>query len=168
MLALCGVLVVGCGDSGEEDQGRPIPSAEVAALERELDAVERRLDVGGGACGDIENQSRPDVQAILDRIPQDVDPEVRAALQRSFERLFELTATQCDEETTPTETEETPTLPVLPTETETTPTETEQQETQERPPGQQKPKKPKKNQGGGQGQGPPGGDDGGAVAPEDG
>ena len=168
-LALGGGLVAGCG--GDEEEGRPIPSAQVTALNRELDTVERRLEVGGGACGDIERRSRSDVQGIIDQIPQDVDPEVRDALQRSFERLFELSASQCDEEkgqdTTPTETQETPTIPDVPTETETepetTPTETDQQRTEEDP--GKKPKK-EKNPGGGQGEGPPAGDDGGAVVPE--
>ncbi len=64
---------------------------------------------------------------------------MRSALRDSFDRLFELSQQQCDEqkgqrtETTETETEpetvetvtETETVPTTPTETETTPTETE-------------------------------------------
>src|SRR3712207_7420739 len=46
----------------------------------------------------------------LDRIPSSVDADVRRALRDSFDRLFELASTQCDEEagqeTTPTETED--------------------------------------------------------------
>jgi hypothetical protein len=166
---LCAAVLGACG-SGDDEKGRPIPTSQVAALERELDAVKRRFEHAGGACGDIENRSRPDVQGILDQIPGDVDPEVRDALQRSFDRLFELSAAQCDEEkgedTTPTETLEIPTTPTVPTETETTPTETEQLETEQDDGGGGNKKKQKKNRGGGQGQGAPGGNDGGALGPE--
>ena len=173
-----GAAVLGAcgGDGDEEEQGRPIPASQVTALDRELDAVQRRLRVGGGACGDIETRSRSDVDGILAQVPQDVDPEVRDALQRSFERLFELAASQCDEEkgqdTTPTETEQTPTIPTVPTvptEPETTPTETEPQDGQGQKNGNKddaKGKDKNKNPGGGQGQGPPAGDDGGALVPE--
>ena len=168
-LALAAAAIGGCGSDDEEKKGQPIPESQVTALDRELDAVQRRLRVGGGACADIESRSRSDVDAILAQVPQDVDPEVRDALQRSFERLFELSASQCDEEkgqdTTPTETEETPTIPTVPTEPETTPTETDQQQTDQENPGGKKPKKDK-NPGGGQGQGPPAGDGGGALVPE--
>ena len=171
-LALGGALLGACG-SDEEEQGRPIPASQASALDRELDAVQRRLEVGGGACRDIENRSRPDVQGILDRIPQDVDPEVRDALERSFERLFELSATQCDEEkgqdTTPTETEQVPTVPDVPTEPETTPTETQPRDGEGERNGNKdddKGNNKEKNRGGGQGQGPPAGDGGGALVPE--
>jgi hypothetical protein len=168
-LALAAAALGACGSDDEENKGRPIPASQVTALDRELDAIQRRLEVGGGACGDIETRSRSDVDGILAQVPQDVDPEVRDSLQRSFERLFELAASQCDEEkgqdTTPTETEQTPTIPTVPTEPETTPTETDQQQTDEEP-GGKKPKK-EKNRGGGQGQGPPAGNDGGALVPED-
>ena len=172
-LALGAAVLGACGSDDEKEEGRPIPASQVTALERELDAVESRLKVGGGACGDIESRSRSDVDGILAQVPQDVDPEVRDALRRSFERLFELAASQCDEEkgqdTTPTETEETPTLPDVPTETETTPTETRPRDGEgERNGNKADAKGKKKNPGGGQGQGPPAGDDGGALVPEGG
>ena len=65
-----------------------------------------------------------EVQQIVDTMPQDVDAQVRDALARSFDHLFELVAEECrppdqtDTETTTTETE------TVPTETVTTPTET--------------------------------------------
>jgi hypothetical protein len=73
----------------------------------------------------------PQVQQIVDTLPRDVDAQVRDALARSFDRLFELVAQDCNErdqtetETTPTETETTPTeTETIPTETTPPPTET--------------------------------------------
>jgi hypothetical protein len=74
----------------------------------------------------LENQ----LQQIADAVPQNVDAQVRDALQRSLDHLFELLARECEgadqteTETTPTETE------TVPTETETVPTETVPTETQ--------------------------------------
>ena len=114
-------LAAGCGS---DDEGQPIPPRFAAALENRLDRVEQaysqRTPEGCQTALDVD----PQVQQIVDTLPQDVDPEVRDALARSFDRLFELVAQECeppeqtDTETTPTETETTP------TETETTPTET--------------------------------------------
>jgi hypothetical protein len=61
---------------------------------------------------------------VVDSVQEDVEAEVRDALRRSFDRLFDLVGRECNDrdqtetETTPTETETTP------TETETVPTET--------------------------------------------
>jgi hypothetical protein len=95
--------------------------------------VQRRFDAGGGACGDIVNDTQPAVETILASLPSSVDADVRGAVAESFDRLFELSAEQCDdqeESTTPTEIETTDT-----TETETTDTtETETTDTTETEP----------------------------------
>ncbi len=114
-------IAAGCGS---DDEGEPIPARFATALENRLDRIESAVSQGTPeGCQealDVENE----VQQIVDTMPQDVDAQVRDALARSFDHLFELVAEECrppdqtDTETTPTETETTP------TETVTTPTET--------------------------------------------
>jgi hypothetical protein len=99
--------------------------------------VQRRFDAGGGACGDIVNDTQPSVESIIASLPSSVDADVRGAVADSFDRLFELSAEQCDDQeqsTTPTETEttatETDTTDTTETvTTDTTPTETTPTET---------------------------------------
>ena len=158
-------LFAGCGSS--DDKGSPIPAATRAELNKQLSSIESRFDAGDGACADIaENQTS--VEATLDSIPTDVNQQVRDSLRRGFDRLFELTATQCDEkkgQETETATETTP----APTPTQTTPTQTTPTQTEQAP--KEKPKKDKpKNDNAPQGNGggnaaPQSGSGGGAVAP---
>ena len=151
ILAALALLGVGCGK--DEEKGTPIPSAQASELQRQLDSINGRFDFGDGACNDIQKDNVPTVDQILNQIPQSVDRDVRNALRDSFERLFQLTASQCDEEkgqdTTPTETETTPTqTETTPTETQPTETETTPTQTQPEKPGKG-PKKDKENNGGG-------------------
>ena len=138
LVALATVFaLVGCGG---DDEGAPIPGATATALQAELDGVQARLDNGSsGACRDILEGSRgPNLQRVnelIDALPDDVDPDVRSALEESFDRLWELVQQDCDdkaseeedaqpepETTTPTTPEETtPTTPE-----ETTPTTPEE------------------------------------------
>jgi hypothetical protein len=161
-LLAAAALVAGCGS---DDEGRPIPSAQVSGLQDQLDSIQRRVDAG--ACRDVTEGGDTNLDAVqnqLDQIPDSVDADVRNALRDSFQNLFDLVSTECEPrqqtqtETTPeplpqpTETE----TETQPTETETQPTETETQPTE--PPGKQK--KDKGGKGGGE-------DGGGAAAPED-
>ena len=176
LLAALALLGAGCGKS--ENKGKPIPSAQVAELNKQLDAVERRFNVGDGACDDIRNDSEPAIRSLLDQIPSSVDRKVRDALRQSVDRLFQLSASQCDStkdtettppdtnttptdtNTTPTDTNTTPTdTNTTPTDTNTTPTDTQPTTPDNGPPGQQKQKKPKKQKDNGNGGGPaaPGG-----------
>ena len=119
-LALAAPLAAGCGGDDEQN-GEPIPAESAAALERQLDSIQARFEAGGGACADITGNDDPNttaVESVINSLPQDVDPEVRDSLEQSFERLFQLTQDQCDEET------ETETAPPPPPETETQTTET--------------------------------------------
>ena len=131
-------LAAGCG---ADEEGQPIPPRFATALENRLDRVQQAISEGSlEACQqaiDIDLE----VQQIVDSVPGDVDEEVRDALRRSFDRLFELVGQECNErdetetETTPTETETTPTeTETIPTETVTTPTETTPVPTTTEPP----------------------------------
>lgn len=152
-------LAAGCG--ADEEQGSPIPATAAAELDKRLDSVQGRFDFGGGACADIAEDQQLAGQTIAD-LPEDVDPDVRQALQDGFDRLFALTDEQCDE-TKGQETEPDPEpLPEPETETETVPepeTETETIPTiPEEPPIEPVP--PEENPSGEEGSG-------GAATPED-
>jgi cell division septation protein DedD len=171
LLVAIGTCLAAAG-CGSDDEGASIPAAQAAELELRLDEVQRRFEFGDGACDDIQNDSRPGIEEVLGTLPEDVDEDVRQALEDGFDRLFDLSSEQCDEdkgqetesepvpvvpepEPTPTETE------TVPTETETTPTETET-ETEPEP-------EPEEEEGAEGGSLPPlDGQslDGGAVAPE--
>jgi hypothetical protein len=153
LLAVAACLVAaGCGS---DEEGEPIPAETANALQSRLNEIERRFDFGNGACADIENDSRPAVNQLIASMPDNVDADVREALQQGFNRLFRLTQDQCNQEQqseTDTETvpvpepqpepEPTTTVTVPPATTETTPppeteTDTAPPETDEQvPPGQ--------------------------------
>jgi hypothetical protein len=138
LLALA-LVAAGCGG---DDEGKPIPAATATQLDAQLDGVQARLDNGtAGACKDIlEGPRGPNleqVNQIIESLPDDVDSDVRSALQDSFDNLWDRVQDKCDElaqkqeqqptetQTTPTETEtQTETTPTETTPTETTPTET--------------------------------------------
>jgi hypothetical protein len=188
-LAAC-VVAAGCGS----DDGKQLPADSVASLERQLDSIQNRFDVGGGACGDISGGADSNTAAVektIESLPDDVDADVRDAVQESFDRLFQLVDEQCQEEeeaappaTEPVEPAPEPTTTVPPaTETqETTPPQTEP-ETQPTTPQQPPQTTPGEGGGetnggaggsngqGGEGNGGGGGDTGstggGALVPED-
>jgi hypothetical protein len=136
LLALAAGLAAGCGGDEEEPEGEPIPADAAQQLEARLAEVERRFEFGGGACADIANDSEPAVESILASLPQNVDPDVRSALEQSFDRLFQLTSQDCDEQ----QGQDTEAEPEPPPETDTSidtdtiPTETLPPETTEPPP----------------------------------
>jgi outer membrane murein-binding lipoprotein Lpp len=153
---LAALLLGGCGSS--DNKAKQIPASTRQELNKQLQSVENRFDAGGGACSDIA-QNQDSVQRTLESLPADVDTDVRNALRDGFDRLFQLTAEQCDEQkgqdTTTQPTESTPappqteSTPTTPTPTETTPTTP-----------QEKPKKQKDGNGNGGG--------GGNVVPQTG
>ena len=100
-IAACTVLAAGCGSS-EEPEGQPLPRQSVSQLQKRLDEIERRyldgIDNGNvGACEDIQTDSIPAVDEIVAGLPNDVDPELRDAVDASFTRLEELTREDCAE-----------------------------------------------------------------------
>ena len=122
LLALAaGMLAAGCGS---DDEGTPIPANIAEQLQSRLDEIERRFEVAGGACADIENDSRPAVDELMGSVPNDVDADVRRALGESFDRLFALTAEQCDEQETEAQPEPAPAPAPEPVPTDTAPPET--------------------------------------------
>jgi outer membrane biosynthesis protein TonB len=179
ILALAAGLAAGCGSDDEQD-GAPIPQQAAVDLEARLAEVERRIEAGGGACADIQNDTLPAVASIIDSLPENVDPDVRDALEQSFDRLFQLTEEQCDEQKgqetetqaePPPETETTETLP--PEEEEDDDEEEEPPPTEEIPPPEEVPPTevpPGEGQGGDSGSGAEGGSPGqggggGALVP---
>ena len=141
LLALAAALTTaGCGS---DDEGKPLPRETVAALDAQLDKVQDRLDDGSeGACKDIldappeRGANRDAVQRALEDLPDDVDPDVREATQESFDNLWSLVESRCEElkPDEPTETQSEPTeTETQPTETETEPTETETEPTDTTP-----------------------------------
>ena len=184
-LAAC-LLAAGCGS---DDEGAGIPRASAAALDRQLDSIQKRFEFpGGAACADITDGDDPNttaVQQTIDGLPGDVDPDVRDALQQGFDHLFQLVEEDCKPSQTETETEtvtepappptETETTETTPPETETTPPPTETTEPpateteQQVPPGQGGDAPGGEGGSGGSGQGgdAEGGEGGGALVPGD-
>jgi hypothetical protein len=128
------VLVTGLAACGSDDEkkGDPIPQQAAADIEARLSEVERRMNAGGGACDDIQNDTKPAVDQIVASLPSGVDPDVRDALQQSVDHLFDLADEQCDTEKGKTTETPPPTVETTPeTNTETTePTETTPPETE--------------------------------------
>jgi hypothetical protein len=141
--ALVGVALAAAGCGGDEE-GKGIPAATADTLNVQLQKVQERITQGSvGACKDIldapdeRGPNKKPVQQAIDSLPDDVDSDVRSALQDSFDHLWDLVEQDCQDKedkedkqqtnTTPTETQEETT----PTETqeETTPTETETETT---------------------------------------
>ena len=169
LLALAAGLAVLLPGCGSDKEGKPIPRAQVAELDKQLGSIERRFKYGDGACGDIQDGNLPSVRRVLDGLPQTVDADVRRALRESFDRLFELTSAQCDtakhERTTPATTPQpAPVPPPQPT-TPTQPQTTTGPSTETTP----KPEKPGKGEGKangkGKGQGDGSGSTGGSPVP---
>src|SRR4051812_38282020 len=129
---VCGAALLASG-CGSDNEGKDLPPSSVSDLEASLASIQRRFELGGGACQDITQGDDTDVKAVqnkIDALPSDVDKDVKDALQESFDNLFDLVERECKQtETTPTETTPTETTPPETTPPETTPTETTPTET---------------------------------------
>jgi hypothetical protein len=131
LLALCACLATaGCGS--DDEKGDPIPAQQAAELQNRLDETEARLANGSvGACKDILDDTMPEVTRILSGLPRAVDADVRSALEDSFDNLWNLVDSECQDlkpdEPVQTETE-------TETEPEPTPTETQPETTETIPP----------------------------------
>ena len=135
LLLALGACLAAAGCGSDDEGGKKISAATAAALAAQLDKVQERLDNGSeGACKDIlegpRGPNKAAVQQLIDGLPNDVDPDVREATQESFDNLWSLVESKCQElqadepaQTTPTDTQ-----------TDTTPTETETQPTETTPP----------------------------------
>jgi hypothetical protein len=193
ILILAAGLAAGCG-SDDGKGGEPIPAEQAQALERQLESIENRFRFGGSACADITGNADPNttaVASVIDSLPDDVDPDVRSALEQSFDRLFQLVDEQCDteagqqqEQPDPVEPEPTPTVPPAEEdddEGEETPPPTEEVPTTPEPPVEEVPPEVPPGEGGsgesgeggsggpglgGSGGGTDQGEGGGAVVPE--
>jgi hypothetical protein len=140
LLLALGACLAAAGCGSDEKKGGPIPAAQATALQARLDETQNRLDNGSeGACKDILDDTMPEVGNILDTLPNSVDPDVRDALEQSFDNLWSLVESECQDlkadepaqttttetptETTETQTETTETTPPPETSTETAPEE---------------------------------------------
>ncbi|HKP22176.1 MAG TPA: hypothetical protein VJT68_11695, partial [Thermoleophilaceae bacterium] len=134
IVAVSVAVATGCGG---DEEGKGIPVATADTLNAQLDKVEERIQQGSaGACKDIlegpRGPNKDQVQEAIDSMPDDVDSDVKSALQDSFDHLWDLVEQDCEDkaseqeqqDTTPTETQ-TDTTPAQ-TETETTPTQPEE------------------------------------------
>jgi hypothetical protein len=145
-LVLIGAALAAAG-CGSEDEGEPIPSVQAEALLAQLEVVQNRLDQGSaGACQDVfthaESPNQSTVDELLAQIPEDVDPEVRSALEQSFARLWELVGQECDERAAEEEQQQ---PEPEPTETAPPPEEEEEEpdeEEEEAPPEEEEPPPP--------------------------
>lgn len=193
ILILAAGLAAGCG-SDDGQGGEPIPVEQAQALERQLESIENRFQFGGSACSDITGNADPNttaVASVIESLPDDVDPDVRSALEQSFDRLFQLVDEQCDteagqqqEQPAPVEPEPTPAVPPAEEdddEGEETPPPTEEVPTTPEPPVEEVPPEVPPGEGGsgesgeggtggsglgGSGGGTDQGEGGGAVVPE--
>lgn len=99
-------LLVGCGESDE-----PIPAAAAQALVRDLAAVEQTVRAG-------ECERARSALARLDRtaagLPEDVQSEVRATLDRGVDRLGPMVRTECKPKPPPEPVVEEPEEPIAP------------------------------------------------------
>jgi hypothetical protein len=166
LLALAAGLVAGCG---ADEEGEELPRQTASALLGQLQSIQDRFEFPEGqACGDITGGDDPNttqVQNLIDSLPNDVDADLRSAVEQSFDRLFELIEQECGDEPPQTDTETDTTETEQPTETETTPTETTPTETiptetlptETVPPPETEPTIPDEGDGG----------DGGTGSPED-
>jgi hypothetical protein len=138
LLVALGACLATAGCGGDDEKGDPIPAEQVAALEGRLSETENRLANGSeGACKDILEDTMPEVGNVIDSLPDSVDPDVRDALEQSFDNLWNLVESKCQElkpdepaQTEPTE-PETETIEIPTETTETTPPETDTETTPE-------------------------------------
>ena len=119
-LVAAAVAVTGCGG---DDKGTGIPAVTATALDAQLDGVETRLAEGSaGACRDIldapdsRGPNKKKVEELIDSMPDDVDSDVKSALEDSFDHLWDLVQQECDNKAGKQDTNTTP--------TDTTPTDT--------------------------------------------
>jgi hypothetical protein len=141
LLLSLGACLAAAGCGSDDEKGKPIPTAQASELLHQLDGVQARLNNGSpGACKDIldgGDNNRDAVARDIDSLPNNVDPDIRDALQESFDNLWSLVESKCQDlkpdepaqtNTTPTETtttetqtETTETTPTTPTDTTTSP-----------------------------------------------
>jgi hypothetical protein len=185
-LALVAVALAAFAGCGGDEEGKGIPAATAGTLNAQLQKVQDRISQGSvGACKDIldapeeRGPNKQQVQNAIDSLPDDVDSDVKSALQDSFDHLWDLVDEECQnkeseqkqnttptdttEETTPAETEPETETNTTPTQEETTPTAPTTPSDEELPGGEGNGNG--NGNGGGGGGGLPGAGNGGGVGP---
>jgi hypothetical protein len=138
LLLALGACLAAAGCGSDDEKGDPIPADQVAALQGRLDETENRLANGSiGACQDILDDTMPEVGNILQTLPSSVDPDVRDALEQSFDNLWSMVESECQDrkpdEPAQTETQTQPETTTTETQTETTETTPPETDTETAP-----------------------------------
>jgi TolA-binding protein len=96
-LALAAVLALGAGATlaacGGEEEGEPIPARQARSLQRQLANIERQSN--NAACAGAEDKVEA-LERSIDRLPDDVDADVREALADGVARLRGLVEEECE------------------------------------------------------------------------
>ncbi|MEA2404089.1 MAG: hypothetical protein QOE08_736 [Thermoleophilaceae bacterium] len=116
------VAVTGCGSSNDKKPGKPIPSANSAALINRLEEAKRRSDPF--RCNDLRKDTIPALERDVQALPSTVDAGVRSTVEDGISHLSQLVDDQCASQQQNTQTNTTPTTPT-PTQTTPTPTQTQ-------------------------------------------
>jgi len=127
---LLALSMTGCG--GED--GGDIPRNQANALLTLLDEAERRIEPL--RCDDLrisDDDGTPtlsDMQAKVNQLPEEVDPDVRDALEEGVEQLRRLAEAECAAQEARREQQQTETAPTetLPAPTQTAPEEAPEEE----------------------------------------
>ena len=159
------LVAAGCGD----DEGPQIPRDQAAELIKRLREADRRLSQDPPVCGDLSEETVPELEDLAAGLPEETDDGVKETVREGIEYLRDQIEAECasrreekpDKETTTTEEEPPPTTTQEePPPTTAPPETTEPPPTTTPPPTEEPPTTPPDNGGGGQG--PP---EGGGVSP---
>ena len=132
LLGMSTALLAACGGGGTKSG---VPSASAGELRSQITDVGQAVD--GDRCDEVEGQLKQ-VDEGIEQLPATTDDQLVSALRDGADRLRRVAVEQCEEagtettttQTTPPETETTPTDPGTETEpTDTLPTETTQPQT---------------------------------------
>jgi hypothetical protein len=129
LVAAIAAIAAGCGG----DEGKQIPRAQAREIVVKLQEADRRLSQEPPVCGDLAEQSIPELERLVATLPSDVDKDIRETLDDGVAHLRDQIEAECAErrqqqQDTTTDTTDT-TDTTTDTTTETTPPTTDTTET---------------------------------------
>jgi hypothetical protein len=164
-----GAICLGAAGCGDADTGDPIPSDKATTMQGQLDAVQAAVD--SGRCEAV-SAAVSRLQATIATLGGDgVGDDVQNALGDGADNLRSLASDSCQPEEPQTDTTETtesvpaPEPAPVPSVPEPEPEPAPTTPDEETPPDDEEPVEPTPDEGGGQGQFDPGGEDGAAGPP---